>query len=190
MKKIYAIIALCAMCVSLFLSCSNNEDDGSLDTNVNVVTCNGKVCSNLVSAFAGGSVCDPETGEYTRLNIFDKSYSSYPLKETAEVSIEGLFRPNKTYKGNGDHLERIHLGFVDKYDVNISLNQGIFEGKDSFNEPNTNVSYVTIHSFSLGEIDAQGNRTGNADIHITIKMKDSSVIEIRYSGNVMSDEMY
>ena len=49
--------------------------------------------------------------------------------------------------------------------------------------------YVTIHSYSLGETDSNGNRKGNANIHITIKMDDSSVIEVKYSGKVLFDGM-
>lgn len=189
MKNLLKILALSAICVSFFTACSDN-DDVSLGANANVITCNGKVCAHLVSAFSGGGVADPEVGAYTRLNIFDKNFSSYPSNEAAKVSIRGLFRPNKTYNGNGDYLEAIVLCGVDKYDVNISLNQGVYEGKDGVGEPDTHVSSVTIHSYSLEEIDTNDKRKRYANIHITIKMADSTVIEIKYSGIVSSDQMY
>lgn len=54
----------------------------------------------------------------------------------------------------------------------------------------THVSSVTIHSYSLEEIDTNDKRKRYANIHITIKMADSTVIEIKYSGIVSSDQMY
>ena len=188
MKNLIAVLALCTACFYMFASCSDDAGEG-LDADTNVITCNGKVCSHLASAFSGGGVSNPEAGVYTRLNIFDQNYSSFPSNTTAKVSIGGLLRHDVTYMGNGDYLERIRLGFVDKYEVDVSLNQGVFEGKDGFSESNTHVSSVMIHSYSLGETDDQGNIKGNANIHITIKMDDSSVIEIKYSGKVRSDGM-
>lgn len=190
MKKLLTLTAFLVTCFYLLTACSDDDHDNGLNANTNVVTCNGQVCTNLVSAFSGGSVSDPEIGTATRLNIFEQSYSSFPSNKKAVVTIEGLHKPSKTYKGNGDHLEHIRLGYIDKYDVNVSLNQGVFEGEDDFNDQKVLVSSVTIHSYSLGETDAQGNRIGNANIHITITMDDTSVIEIKYSGKVLHDGMY
>lgn len=190
MNRILSILALSAICVYFFTACSNNDDDWNPDNNV--ITCNGKVCTYLVSAFDGGGIADPEEGLGVILNIFDKSYTSYPSGEVPTVRIGGLYHPDKTYKGNGDHLQRIHLGFVDKYYVSILLNQGVYEGKETkapnIGELNAHVSSVIIHSYSLGKKDSNGNRT-NANIHITITMDDSSVIEVKYSGKVLFDGM-
>ena len=189
MKKLIKLLSLCALCACVFTACSNDDDS---DANANVITCNGNVCAHLASAFVGGGVADPTEGHSSRLSIFDKSYTSYPSGEVAKVRIEGFYHTNKTYKGNGDHLEMIRLGFVDKHEVNISLNQGVFEGKDAPGGTNTHVSSVTIHSFSLDETSPNGesDRKWNANIHITIKMDDSSVIEVKYSGKVLLDGMY
>lgn len=148
---------------------------------------NGKLETELRSAFAGGGTANPAEGHSNRMHIYEKYYSEGPIwSEVKEkVLINGFSYTGKTYSGLGETINRIKLSglsFTDE--LYIPMNQGNYEGG------NEQVSSVKIVKYSLGKYDSNGKQIENAEIEIEISLKDSQTISIIYSGLTPYDNYF
>lgn len=175
--------------IPVFFGCNKvSPSKNSVENGINVgdqwdgksgLYINGKLETELRSAFAGGGTANPAEGHSNRMHIYEKYYSKGPIwSEVKEkVLINGFSYTEKTYSGLGEtinHIKLKGLSFTDE--LYIPMNQGNYEGG------NEQVSSVKIVKYSLGKYDSNGKQIENAEIEIEISLKDSQTISIIYSG--------
>ena len=188
MKKIFYLLAV--VLSTAFASCSNDdnviEDVEQPNALVSRVALNEKNCYNLLAAFDQGGVANPDEGSWYGLYLFDFEVESAEVAEwsKAKVYIEGLQKRGRDYENIKDCLTGITLYDIpDVGIVHISLNEGVYEGQSEL------VSAVNIESFDTGSYDSKTGQKENANIKISIILKNSSVLELRYVGAVRTTGM-
>lgn len=143
----------------------------------------------IESAFVGGGIADPTVGASHRFKMYNKHFETGPSWDevSSVVSIFGFIYNDTEYKLPGQHLScvGISLGGAHGLDgLGVELDQGVYKGSNDL------VKSVKVKSYYFGRHDVNGKQIEDSVIDISIKLKDSTVIDIKYKGLTPFDGYY
>lgn len=156
-----------------------------------VIIQDGTIVYSIGSAFAGGTVAEPE-GSSHRCHFYREKFAEGPSwdKVSAMVSIWGRRLTGIEYTQPGQDIDQINISGIDESlglgaNLFIPLEQGQYKGGNPL------VSEVRILSYQLSSRNqGQGNVSNNAKIHILITTKAGDVITLLYENTIAFDGYY
>lgn len=143
----------------------------------------------IESAFVGGGVSNPSKGSFHRFNMYSEYYENGPSwhEVLSVVYINGFRYKGTEYTSPGQYLSFVgfSLGGAHGLDgLGVELDQGVYKGSNDL------VKSVKVKSYYFGRDDVNGKQIEDSVIDISIKLKDSTVIDIKYKGLTPFDGYY